>query len=104
MDKYAILCIISLIILCFWHAAMGFLIFQLTPDFRLTPNMWLTFIDRCVFLLAIILFILIHIGLLLWIYFVPLKHRRNMEKEDSDYRQIISNKDKKTFDYIPISM
>ncbi len=103
MDKYAIFCMISLIILCFWHAAMGILVFQFTPDFRVTPNMWLTYIDRCFFLMAIIFFIIIHIILLLWIYFVPLKYRRKMEKEDLEYQQLIS-KDKKTFDYIPISM
>jgi hypothetical protein len=103
MDKYAIFCMITLIILCFWHAAMGIIIFELTPDFRVTSKMWFSYIDRCVFIMFISLFVLIHIVLLLWLYFVPLKYRRNMEKQDSEYRKLIS-KDKKTFDYIPISM
>jgi len=103
MDKYAILCIFTLICLCFWFAAMSALIFLLTPDFRVTSDMWLAKMDRWFLISALSIFICIHIGLLTWLYFVPLKYRREMAKKDSDYHRLIF-KGKKKLDYMPISM
>ena len=103
MDIYAILCIFILIGLCLWHAIIGVLIFLYTPDHRLTPKMLLTYIDQCVFISAVTLFILIHTVLLIWLYFVPLKQRREMSKKDIEYRQIIF-KGKKNVNYMPITM
>jgi len=103
MDKYAILCIFTLIMLCLWHAILGTVIFHLIPDFRVTPDMWIAYIDRWVFISAISIFICIHAALLLWLYFVPLKCRREMKKKDFDYRQSIV-KEKKNLTYIPIPM
>ncbi len=103
MDKYAILCIFTLIVLCLWHATIGAFIFLYIPEFRVTPDMWLAYIDQCVFMTAISLFILIHTALLIWLYFVPLKYRREMSKKDLAYRRRIS-KEKKPLDYTPILM
>jgi len=103
MDKYAILCIFTLIMLCLWHATMGTILFHLIPDFHVTPDMWLAHIDRWVFISAMSIFICIHILLLLWLYFVPLKRRRDMVKKDFIYRQSIM-KEKKNLIYTPIPM
>jgi hypothetical protein len=103
MDKYAIMCIFTLIALCMWHATMGGLIFAWTPDFRVTPKMWLAYLDRCVFLSAISIFVVIHIALVAWLYFVPLKHRREMAEKDLLYRQPILE-EKQNLKYTPIAV
>jgi len=103
MDKYAIICIFTLVTLCTWHAGLGALIFILTIDFRVTPDMWLVYIDQCFFTTAISIFILIHAALLVWLYYVPLEYRRQMTIKDCDYRHSICN-EKKNLEYTPISM
>ncbi|CAF4288381.1 unnamed protein product [Rotaria sp. Silwood2] len=103
MDKYAIMCIFILIILCIWHAMLGSLIYLSIPDLRVTQDMWLAYIDQWVFMSAISIFIVIHIVLLTWLYLVPLKHRRQMAKKDFEYRQSIS-KEKKTLNYTLLSI
>ena len=70
-----------------WHTTMSALIFEFTPDLRVTRDMWLTTLDRSVFIISMTIFIMIHCGLLLWIYFVLLKYRREMIKKDEHYQQ-----------------
>lgn len=94
MDKYAIMCIFTLVALCVWHSVLGTLSFIFTPDFRVTPDMWLVFLDRCVFVAAIGIFMFIHILLLIWLYTVPLRHRKNMERKDKEYCLALLNKTK----------
>ncbi|CAF0905355.1 unnamed protein product [Adineta steineri] len=103
MDKYAILCMGTLAILCLWHAVVGAYIFLHTPDFRLTPDMDIAFVDQWVFIIAIGIFLFIHLVLLTWLYYVPLKCHRQMEKKEDEYRHSIHNA-KKNLKYIPISM
>ena len=103
MDKYAIMCIFALIALCIWHATIGALIFAWTPDFRVTSDMWLAYLDRCVFLISIGIFVVSHIILLTWLYFVPFKHRRQMVQKDLLYRQPRSEV-KKKLKYTPITL
>ncbi|CAF1166049.1 unnamed protein product [Adineta steineri] len=103
MDKYAILCMGTLAILCLWHAVVGAYIFLRTPDFRLTPDMDIAFVDRWVFIIAIGIFLFIHLVLLTWLYYVPLKCHRQMEKKEDEYRHSVHNA-KKNLKYIPISM
>ncbi|CAF4650128.1 unnamed protein product [Rotaria sp. Silwood1] len=103
MDKYAIMCIFHLVILCIWHAILGSLIYLLIPDLRVTNDMWLAYIDQWVFMIAINIFVIIHIILLIWLYLVPLKHRREMAKKDLEYQQSMS-KEKKILNYTLLSI
>jgi hypothetical protein len=92
MDKYAILCLFILVILSIWHAIIGALIFAYTPDFRVTPTTWFVYLDRYVLYICIGIYALIHIFLLVWLFFVPLKLRRNLRQKDVQYRQLLSKK------------
>ncbi|CAF1501414.1 unnamed protein product, partial [Rotaria sordida] len=85
MDIYAILCIFILIILCIWHAIIGFLIFKNTSDSVVTSKMWFTSLDRYAFCISMSIFIGIHVIFLIWLIFVPLKHRKNMANKDIQY-------------------
>jgi hypothetical protein len=87
MDKYAIMCIFILVVLCLWHTAMSALIFSYVSDARVTPDMWLSVLDRHVCFSALIVFVVIHCVLFTWLYFVPLRHRRRMTANDNNYRQ-----------------
>jgi hypothetical protein len=82
---------------------MGAFIFAWTPDFRVTPKMWLAYVDQCFFLIAFSSFILIHVALLAWLYCVPLKHRRQMALKDAIYREPLSE-EKQNSKYTPISL
>ncbi|CAF1124376.1 unnamed protein product [Adineta ricciae] len=101
MDKYAILCIFILVTLCIWHACLGSWIFVYTPNFRTTQDLWLIHLDHCVFLGAISVLIIIHIVLLTWLYYVPLKCRRQMAEKDIEYRQSI-RKEGNNMKYSPL--
>jgi hypothetical protein len=92
MDIYAIICIFALVAQCIWHAIIGAIIFVATPDNKLTPSMWYTHFDRYVFIAMIIIFIVLQILLITWLYQVPLKHRKNMDKKDIEYQLSISKK------------
>jgi len=92
MDIYAIICIFSLVAQCIWHAIIGAIIFLTTPDNKLTPSMWYTYLDRYVFIAMIFFFVVLQIFLITWLYQVPLKHRKNMAKKDIEYQLSISNK------------
>ena len=54
-----------------------------------------------VFMSAISIFLIIHMILLAWLYFVPLKGRREMAKKDLEYRRSIRS-EKKNMKYSPI--
>jgi uncharacterized membrane protein len=92
MDKYAIACMFSLIIQCIWHGAIGLVIFLKTPEFRVTPKMWLTYVDHCAFFFAAGVFVCMHIILITWLCLVPLKHRRAMRQAEIQYALAIAKK------------
>ena len=92
MDKYAIMCIFVLVTLCLWHTVMSALVFTFTADFRVTSDMWLNQLDRQAFFLSSTLFVLIHLLLFTWLYFIPLEHRREMAKRDENCRRALSLK------------
>ncbi len=94
LDKYAIICIFSLVIQCFWHAIIGVLIFYKTPNNSVTSSSWLVALDSYAFDVIAGAFILLHIGLVTWLYLVPFRERKNMLKEDAKYELLISNKKK----------
>jgi hypothetical protein len=92
MDIYAIICIFVLIIQAIWHAIIGSLIFLNTPDNIVKPSMWFVTLDQIVLFSLVGLFVLMHIGLLSWMYMVPFKHRSNMSKKDEEYDALANKK------------
>ena len=92
MDQYAIMCLFILVILSIWHAIIGALIFYHVPDQRVTPEIWFVQLDRYVFYLSVLSYLILHVIVFLWHYFVPMKLRRRLKEKDDYYREIISKK------------
>ncbi|CAF3356016.1 unnamed protein product [Rotaria socialis] len=92
MDKYAIMCLFILVILSIWHAIIGGLILRYTSDFHKTSITCFINFDRYVLYVSLIIYILIHGMLLIWLFCVPLKHRRQLKQKDIQYRQLLSKK------------
>jgi hypothetical protein len=92
MDIYGLMCIFYLVLNCIWHAVVCVLVFIFTPNFFSTPDMWLTNLDRIIFFVSIGIFILAHFVLIGWVFFVPLKLRRQIAKKDIEYRSLLSTK------------
>jgi hypothetical protein len=59
-----------------------------------TSSSWLVALDSYAFDVIAGAFILLHIGLVTWLYLVPFRERKNMLKEDAKYELLISNKKK----------
>ena len=93
MDKYAIMCLFILVILSIWHAFIGDLISRSTLDSKSTSNISYVSIDRYVLYMAISIYIIINVVLLIWLFCVPLKHRRELNRKDIQYRQLLSKND-----------
>ncbi|CAF1475407.1 unnamed protein product [Adineta steineri] len=88
LDKYGILGIVYLVIHVIWHAVIGTLLFENEPGFVAKPGMTLVKIDRLAFFISLGIFVITHIALILWLYFVPLKHRREMEKKHKELKSV----------------
>jgi hypothetical protein len=54
--------------------------------------MQMVHIDQYVFFIVIGLFVVMHIGLLTWLRFVPLKHRKDMKNRDVEYQLSLTSK------------
>ncbi|CAF2075405.1 unnamed protein product [Rotaria magnacalcarata] len=111
MDKYAIMCLFILVILSIWHAIIGGLIFRYTSDFHKTSITCFINFDRYDLYVSLIIYILIHGILLIWLFCVPLKRRRQLKQKYIQYRQLLSKKcqlpEKKletNSDYVSISI
>ena len=81
-----------LVVQSIWHAIIGAMIFQKTPDNRVTPSMEYVRLDHYVFFVIITVFVTIHIILIAWLFFVPLKYRKNMKKSGLEYERALSTK------------
>jgi H+/Cl- antiporter ClcA len=81
-----------LVIQCIWHGVIGAVIYLNTPDNRVTPSMQMVHIDQYVFFIVLGIFFAMHIALLIWLYLVPLRHRKNMKKKDIQYQLSLTNK------------
>jgi hypothetical protein len=92
LDKYAILCIFTLVAQSIWHAIIGAIIFLHTHDNRVTPDSYFVHVDQIIFIMTIGLFVVGHIALIIWLYLVPLKHRKNMTKTSAQCEQLLSIK------------
>jgi len=75
-----------------WHGTIGAIIFLNTPDNRVTPDNKFVHVDHYIFFIAIGLFVVAHICMIIWLYLVPLKHRKNMKKTDNRYERLLSTK------------
>ncbi|CAF2842061.1 unnamed protein product [Rotaria sp. Silwood2] len=89
LDKYAIISIIMLVLLCVWHSVIATLIFLNPTKASLTrtivPTHIYVNIDRYVFICLFSIYTIIHILLIIWLIFVPYKRRREMEYLDREY-------------------
>ncbi len=92
MDKYAILCIFTLVAQSIWHAIIGAIIFLNTPDNSVKPGSYFVRVDQGIFFMTIGLFVVGHIALIMWLFLVPLKHRKNMKKAGARYERLLSTK------------
>jgi hypothetical protein len=92
MDIYGLLCICDLVLNCIWFGVIGAVVFIFTPDFRATPDLWLTNLDRIGFFVSLGIFILGHFLLIVWLFSVPLKLRRQIEQQDIEYHSLLSTK------------
>jgi hypothetical protein len=75
-----------------WHAIIGAVIFLRVTGSPVTPDHSLVHVDQAVFFLTIILFIVGHLAMILWLYLVPLKLRKNMKKMGAKYERSLSIK------------
>ncbi|CAF0784139.1 unnamed protein product [Didymodactylos carnosus] len=93
LDKYAIVSIIILVLLCVWHSVIGAVTF-LTKRFdsNISPADPCVLIDRYVFIALFIIYCTIHVALVIWLFSVPYGRRREMERLDREYVAKLKNK------------
>ncbi|CAF3513494.1 unnamed protein product [Adineta steineri] len=87
LDKYAIASIFILTILCIWHAIIGTIVFIYTNQVKIDTDNFYVWVDRCSFLIFLILFIFMHLCMIIWLYRIPYGHRRQMKKMDIEYQK-----------------
>ncbi|CAF3489286.1 unnamed protein product [Rotaria socialis] len=85
MDKYAIVCIFNLVAHAVWHAVIGFLIFINTTSPTIVSTSWFAKLDQAAFCIAIGVFFILHFIFIIWLFLVPLKHRKHMADKDVQY-------------------
>ncbi|CAF1123039.1 unnamed protein product [Adineta ricciae] len=90
LDKYAIICISNLVLHSFWHAIISLLAWTRTPDYRVTSDMSLAYLDHGAFYVLIGLFIFLHVFIVTWFFCVPMRHRKKMEEKDVTYRALVT--------------
>ncbi|CAF0795316.1 unnamed protein product [Rotaria sordida] len=87
LDKYAIISIFMLVLLCIWHAIIATVIFLGSSSLvnTLTPNNIYVRIDRYIFFVFISGYVFFHVVLIIWLMCVPYKRRRDMQTLDREY-------------------
>ena len=76
-----------LVILCVWHSVIASVAFfnpAEVPRTMLPTNIYVQ-IDRYVFIVMFVFYIVVHIALIIWLICVPYKRRREMEYLDREY-------------------
>jgi signal transduction histidine kinase len=89
IDLYAIVSIFVLIVLGTWHSIIGTLIFLDDQYKDLSPHSRWTRLDRYAFIVLVSLYVLVHLGMGVWHYCVPIAQRRRMEEADRRYRLLV---------------
>ncbi|CAF1496458.1 unnamed protein product [Adineta ricciae] len=82
LDIYGMVCMFALVVSAIWHTLAGYLTFEYTANFTVTPRSWQIKYDRIAFCVQFGLFVLGNIAFLIWLHFVPLKQRRIMHEKD----------------------
>jgi len=86
LDKYAIISIFILILLCVWHAIIGAIVFIETHEIHMQSTNVYVRIDRWLFLAFCSIYCLMHLMMIIWFYKVPFGIRRQMKQRDFYYR------------------
>ncbi|CAF4503912.1 unnamed protein product [Rotaria socialis] len=92
LDKYAIISIFILVGLCIWHAIIGAVIYINGTIIKLDPIDADAWIDRVVFIVSFIFYILMHICMVIWLFLVPLARQQQCRRKDVEYRHIVNQK------------
>ncbi len=58
----------------------------------MAKNSWIAYLDRGAFGVFLSLFIVIHVAMIIWLYRVPLKHRKRMKRKEDRYRRLMLEK------------
>ena len=73
-DKYVLLSMVMLCVVCAWHAIIA-----------VCPSDVAPYWDYLAFLILAILYALFHLIFFLWMYFVTYRRRRLMKRKDKEY-------------------
>ncbi|CAF1224571.1 unnamed protein product [Adineta steineri] len=90
IDLYAIVSIFVLIILCIWHSIIGTLVFIYDEYINLKSDSYWARIDRRIFYVLVSLYIIVHVAMGIWYYYVPISRKRQMKELEIHYRRIIN--------------
>ena len=52
----------------------------------------MAYLDRAAFGVCAVLFIVLHVIMIAWLYWVPLRHRKEMKNKDECYRLLVIEK------------
>lgn len=76
-----------LVVLCVWHSVIAAVAFINAGDEikPLHPDNIYVYVDRYVFIIMFVFYLIIHAALTIWLYRVPYKRRREMESLDREY-------------------
>lgn len=87
MDKYSIISIFILVILCIWYAVIGTVVFATKNYPTVDTDNFYVWIDRYIFFGLVGLFIILHGLMLFWLFKVPLAYRKKMHQNDIEYQK-----------------
>lgn len=89
IDRYAIVSMAVLLILCAWHAIIGTIVYIRNHYDELDPDSTWTWLDRILFISLLSLYIIIHLIMGIWHWRVPLAKKRSMKILDNHYKQLL---------------
>jgi hypothetical protein len=89
MDKYQIVSIFTLVILCIWHAVIGGIMFIANHFSSANTHDKYVWIDRYMLFALMGHYCAIHVLFFVWLYRVPFGYRRQMKKRDIEYRETL---------------
>ena len=75
-----------------WHGTISMITWTRTKNYRAAGNSWIADLDHGAFYVFIGIFVVIHLIAVIWLFLVPLKHRKQMKEKDRQYRARIQNK------------
>ncbi|CAF1482483.1 unnamed protein product [Adineta steineri] len=92
LDKYGLLCIFNLFFHSIWHSTISVIAWEYTTNYFVAKHSWIMYLDRGACGVFFSLFIILHIGMIIWFYRVPFKHRKQMKQKDDRYRILMQEK------------